>query len=146
MKKNKVKKTKQPAKHTDLAKLTKEHSKLIKEYSKLQNTLKKRVIEDASEIIKSNRRLQEKLNEQKQVESSLEQQCYQTALLLNSAGEGICGIDQNFKIMFINPAAAKALGYKVINLLGRNFFSDHKAHKSRRQALHGEKLAHPQYC
>jgi len=42
----------------------------------------------------------------------------QTELLLNSAGEGIYGLDLEGKTTFVNPAGAKMLGYEVEELLG----------------------------
>lgn len=45
---------------------------------------------------------------------------YRTELILNAAGDGICGIDHNGTIVFINPAAARMLGYAGEELLGRS--------------------------
>jgi diguanylate cyclase (GGDEF)-like protein/PAS domain S-box-containing protein len=41
-------------------------------------------------------------------------------LLLNSAGEGIYGVDTNFRITFINPAALTMLGLSEREALGQN--------------------------
>src|SRR3990167_767545 len=41
-------------------------------------------------------------------------------LLLESAGEGICQIDAKGKATYINPAAAKMLGYTPEEMLGKN--------------------------
>lgn len=48
----------------------------------------------------------------------LEKLNYRNQLILNSAGEGICGVDKNCLITFINPAAASMLGYQVDELIG----------------------------
>jgi PAS domain S-box-containing protein len=40
-------------------------------------------------------------------------------LILNSAGEGVCGLNGEGKIMFVNPAAARIVGGKVEKLIGR---------------------------
>jgi two-component system sensor kinase FixL len=40
-------------------------------------------------------------------------------LILNSAGEGICGFDLQGRTTFVNPAAAKITGWKVEELLGK---------------------------
>ncbi len=40
-------------------------------------------------------------------------------LLLNSAGEGIYGVDTNGITQFVNPAAAKMLGYDVEEIIGQ---------------------------
>ena len=41
-------------------------------------------------------------------------------LILNSAGDGICGLDVNGKATFVNPAAAQMTGWDVKELLGRS--------------------------
>jgi PAS domain-containing protein len=41
-------------------------------------------------------------------------------LLLNAAGEGIYGLDAHGKISFINPAAAKVVGWAPEELIGRS--------------------------
>lgn len=40
-------------------------------------------------------------------------------LLLESAGEGICGIDEDSNITFVNPAAAEMLGFNSSELIGQ---------------------------
>lgn len=42
----------------------------------------------------------------------------QNELILNSVGEGICGIDLLGRITFINPAGAMMLGYAIDELIG----------------------------
>ena len=56
--------------------------------------------------------LQEK---QKQLEAAVER----SGLLLDSAGEGIFGVDLDGKVAFINPAANKMLGYGPDELIGK---------------------------
>jgi PAS domain S-box-containing protein len=41
-------------------------------------------------------------------------------LILNSVGEGICGIDLDGRITFVNPAAAQLIGWAAGDLIGRN--------------------------
>jgi len=43
----------------------------------------------------------------------------QNELILNSAGEGIFGLDLDGKHTFVNPSAAKMLGYEVQELIGK---------------------------
>ncbi|HEX3035991.1 MAG TPA: sigma 54-interacting transcriptional regulator [Thermodesulfobacteriota bacterium] len=43
---------------------------------------------------------------------------HQNELILNAAGEGIYGLDQDGNLTFINPAAAKMLGWEVEELIG----------------------------
>lgn len=45
---------------------------------------------------------------------------YRNELILDTAGDGICGIDEAGGIVFINPAAARMLGYDGGELLGRS--------------------------
>jgi two-component system, cell cycle sensor histidine kinase and response regulator CckA len=49
-------------------------------------------------------------------------------LLLNSAGEGICGLDREGRVTFINPKGAGLLGYAVDELIGAPFHA--KCHHS----------------
>lgn len=43
----------------------------------------------------------------------------QNELILNSAGEGICGLDLQGTITFANPAAARMIGWEIEELIGR---------------------------
>ena len=43
----------------------------------------------------------------------------QNDLILNAAGEGIFGLDINGKHTFVNPAAARMLGYEPKELYGQ---------------------------
>ena len=56
----------------------------------------------------------------KQFEEALEQLSHQNELILNSVGEGLCGLDLQGRITFVNPAAAKLLGYQFQELLGQS--------------------------
>lgn len=53
----------------------------------------------------------------------------QNQLILESAGEGIFGMDTEGRIIFVNPAAAKILGYKVDELIGE--INHDKVHHSK---------------
>jgi PAS domain S-box-containing protein len=57
----------------------------------------------------------------KQAEQSLARLARRNELVLNSAGEGIFGVDRAGNMQFVNPAAASMLGYSIDELLGRNF-------------------------
>lgn len=53
----------------------------------------------------------------------------QNELLLNSAGEGIFGLDENGDTNFVNPAAARMLGYEAEHLLShRQHATIHHSH------------------
>lgn len=57
----------------------------------------------------------------KRVEEALERIRHQNELILNSAGEGICGLDERGNTTFINRAAAQMLGYSIAELHGKPF-------------------------
>lgn len=59
------------------------------------------------------------ITERKRAEDRLRAAEEQTRLILESAGEGIYGLDLEGKATFVNPAAAKMLGYDVDELIGR---------------------------
>lgn len=50
----------------------------------------------------------------------LQREVKKNKLLLDSAGEGIIGIDTNGQVTFVNQAAARILGYLPDELLGKN--------------------------
>ncbi|HLA74870.1 MAG TPA: response regulator, partial [Gammaproteobacteria bacterium] len=56
--------------------------------------------------------------ERRRIQEELESLRRRNELILHSAGEGICGLDANGRITFINPAAARILGYGMEELLG----------------------------
>jgi PAS domain S-box-containing protein len=56
----------------------------------------------------------------KQTEEELRRLGYQNQLILNSAGEGIFGLDRAGNITFANPAAVKMLGCTIEELAGKN--------------------------
>ena len=51
---------------------------------------------------------------------SLRQVTQQSDLLVNSVGDGIYGVDRDGLVTFVNPAAARALGYRPHELIGRD--------------------------
>lgn len=53
---------------------------------------------------------------------ALEKAYQQNQLLLNSVGEGICGLDRENHIIFVNPAACEMTGYLMEGMLGQDFF------------------------
>ncbi len=59
---------------------------------------------------------------------------HQTELILNMAGEGILGLDNEGKHSFVNPTAASMLGYEVEEMLHRD--SHHIWHHSYKDGSH----------
>jgi diguanylate cyclase (GGDEF)-like protein/PAS domain S-box-containing protein len=63
--------------------------------------------------------LQNDVTGRKQAEEALARLQHRNELILNSAGEGIYGLDLQGRATFINPAAARMLGWEVSDLLGQ---------------------------
>ncbi|HEY9750603.1 MAG TPA: PAS domain S-box protein, partial [Allocoleopsis sp.] len=63
--------------------------------------------------------LQNDVTGRKEAEDALERLQHRSELILNSAGEGIYGLDLQGNATFINPAAARILGWEVNELLGQ---------------------------
>ncbi len=61
----------------------------------------------------------EDITRRKRMEEEFKRLGSQNELILNSAGEGIYGLDRDGNITFINPAAAKMVGWTVAELIGR---------------------------
>ena len=59
------------------------------------------------------------VTERKRAEEALGRLSRQNELLLNSAGEGIYGLDLEGKTTFVNPAAARMIGWEVEELIGK---------------------------
>jgi len=58
-------------------------------------------------------------SERKRSEEELKQLKHQHELILQSAGEGILGLDLEGKHIFVNPASSRMLGYEVEELIGK---------------------------
>jgi PAS domain S-box-containing protein len=59
------------------------------------------------------------ITERKQAEESIKRLGLQNRLILESAGEGIYGLDLNGNTTFINPAVAKMIRWKMEELVGK---------------------------
>ncbi len=60
------------------------------------------------------------ITERKEAEKTVEQLGHQNQLILDSAGEGIYGLDRGGRTTFVNPAAAALTGYEAEELIGRD--------------------------
>lgn len=65
-----------------------------------------------------NMALARNITERKYAAQKVAELQHRNELILNTAGDGICGINKKGRINFINPAAAKMLGYGVEELYG----------------------------
>ncbi|HQI87594.1 MAG TPA: PAS domain S-box protein, partial [Anaerolineae bacterium] len=70
-------------------------------------------------LSQTNIQLQQEIAERQLAQTAVAQLSHRNELILGSAGEGIFGIDQEGKHIFVNPAAAEMLGYTVDELIGR---------------------------
>lgn len=59
------------------------------------------------------------ITERKRAEEALRRLHVQNESILNSAGEGIIGLDAEGRLIFVNPAAARMLGWEVEDLIGK---------------------------
>ena len=60
------------------------------------------------------------ISERRTAEEQLDRLHYHNQVVLNSAGEGIYGVDREGRLTFVNPAAAKMFGWEVESMIGRS--------------------------
>ena len=60
------------------------------------------------------------ITERKRAEDEIEMLSRRNEMILQSAGEGICGVDLDGVITFANPATAKMTGWSVTELIGKS--------------------------
>jgi len=88
----------------------------------LQQTLAEletRVQERTAALQQANTHLHAEIAERMRAEAALAQLNRRHRLILDSAGEGIYGVDLEGRTTFVNPAAARMLGWEVEELLGQ---------------------------
>lgn len=102
--------------------LQKQNAELADRNTTLQGELDKRKVseknlhEQRRELVRSKDVLEIHVQERTQEIQKLQ---HRYELILNSAGDGICGLDMNGKATFVNPAAARMTGWEVKELIGR---------------------------
>lgn len=103
-----------------------DQTQLYHEVQVLNSDLEQRVLRRTVELQQANANLrleimerERTLKELQQARDSLQRLSYQNELILKSAGEGICGLDPQGNIVFVNPAAAKILGQSTRYMIGQ---------------------------
>ncbi len=82
-----------------------------------RDNLENQVQERTQNLIKIKESLEREVRERKRTQEIVNQLNREILLILNSAGEGILGLDENGSMKFVNPAAAKMLGYSTQELI-----------------------------
>jgi PAS domain S-box-containing protein len=92
----------------------------------LNTELEGRVTQRTLELQRANTHLKREIQERENalhqlhlIQDSLKRLSHQNELILNSAGEGIYGLDLQGRFTFVNPSAAKTLGYATTTMLGQ---------------------------
>lgn len=101
-------------------------NRLYLQIQTLNTELEGRVLQRTKELQQANtdlkREITQRENTLKQLhlaQDSLNRLSHQNELILESAGEGICGLNPQGQITFVNPAAAKTLGYTREEMLAQ---------------------------
>ncbi|MGO8943378.1 MAG: PAS domain S-box protein [Syntrophobacteraceae bacterium] len=81
------------------------------------------------ELKASNERLSGEIIERRRAEEEVLRLGRQNQLILDTAGEGIVGLDTAGRVAFINPAGAELAGYRIEELIQTDFH--HTVHHSR---------------
>ncbi len=76
----------------------------------------KRLDEQRQELVRSKNVLEVHVQERTQ---KIQQLQHRYSMILNSAGEGICGLDIQGRATFVNPAAASITGWEIEELIGQ---------------------------
>jgi PAS domain S-box-containing protein len=82
----------------------------------LNASLERRVQNRTKQLQKTNQKLIQEISDHLKTQASLERLSHQNELILNSAGEGIYGLNLEGITTFVNPAAAEMLGYQLEEL------------------------------
>jgi|GEM_PF-976356 len=99
--------------------LNQERKRTEQALQKARDELEHRVGERTAELAKANSMLKAEITERKRAAESLEQLRRHNELILNSAGEGIYGLDLRGHTTFANPASARMLGWTAEELIGK---------------------------
>jgi PAS domain S-box-containing protein len=98
-----------------VTRITKENTQLRGELDQLKRAEKalaqqRQVLESSKAVLELH--VQERTKELQKLQRRYE-------MILNSAGEGICGLDTDGKTIFVNPAVARITGWPLAELIGK---------------------------
>ncbi|MCC3406846.1 MAG: PAS domain S-box protein [Microcoleus sp. PH2017_10_PVI_O_A] len=79
-------------------------------------------IKDATGAVTGVSTIARDITDSKRVEKALEQLRHQTEMILFSAGEGICGLNKQGKVTFVNPAAVRMAECESKQLIDRPLY------------------------
>ncbi len=79
-------------------------------------------IKDATGTLTGVSTIARDISDSKRIEKALEQLRHQTEMILFSAGEGICGLNKEGKVTFVNPAAVRMAGCVSKELIDRPLY------------------------
>nr|WP_293123397.1 PAS domain S-box protein [Microcoleus sp. bin38.metabat.b11b12b14.051] len=93
-------------------------------------------IKDATGAVTGVSTIARDITDSKRVEKALEQLRHQTEMILFSAGEGICGLNKQGKVTFVNPAAVRMAGCESKELIDRPLYETiNRSHNERPGAI-----------
>lgn len=107
-------------------------------------TLEERVQARTAELEQANRHLRAQISERQRAEEALARLSRRHKLILDSAGEGIYGVDWQGRATFVNPTAARLLGWDIEALIGRPMHEvvHHSAPDHLRVSFHDGRVLH----
>jgi PAS domain S-box len=99
-------------------------------------------IKDATGALTGVSTIARDISDSKRVEKAFEQLRHQTEMILFSAGEGICGLNKEGKVTFVNPAAVRMAGCESKELIDRPVYES--LHRSQKNAARRSSNCHLQ--
>ncbi|MEG4444672.1 PAS domain S-box protein [Microcoleus sp. AT9_B5] len=93
-------------------------------------------IKDATGSVTGVSTISRDISDSKRVEKAFEQLRHQTEMILFSAGEGICGLNKQGKVTFVNPAAVRMAGCESKQLIDRPLYESlHRSQEESSKAI-----------
>lgn len=105
---------------TYIARLNKRLNESHQDLHEARNNMEIRVMQRTHELQQTNVELQDVLQEHKKTLHTLQKTSREKQLLLDSAGEGIYGIDNDGNVVFANAFTVKRLGWNEDELIGNS--------------------------